>query len=140
MAAGLAFMLIMLSSCGSIKKRAASDSSEAMPDTSSVNSKDIEDITSLDPIERLSGSFYIDGDKSAASVVIEPDSNFTAYYASGTAEQQGYVRYETDNSGYHVYVFYTNEGKPYMGFVDSGESKISEFETGNGSYRYVRVE
>ena len=72
--------------------------------------------------------------------MIESDGSFTAYYASGTAEQEGYVRYEAEESGFHVYVFYTEEGKPYMGFVDSGENKISEFETGNGSYKFVRVE
>ena len=39
----------------------------------------------------------------------------------------------------YIFVFYTNEGKPYMGFVDTKENKITEFETGNGSFRYVRV-
>ena len=51
----------------------------------------------------------------------------------------GTVRYEANDAGFHVYVFYTDEGKPYMGFVDRGEPRISEFETGNGGYRYVRV-
>ena len=49
------------------------------------------------------------------------------------------VRARPSLSCFHVYVFYTDEGKPYMGFVDSGEPRISEFETGNGGYRYVRV-
>ena len=95
-----------------------------------------------DPIGRLAGKFCIDGDSSASSVVIESDGTFTAYYASGTVEQRGTVRYETDDTSgrsLHVYVFYTDEGKPYMGFVDSGEAPISEFETGNGSNRFVRV-
>ena len=139
-AAGMTILLLLLSSCGTDETGSSAEFSETKPDISSVNSIDNTDTASLDPIERLSGLFYIDGDRSAASVAIETDGSFTTYYASGTAEQQGSVRYETDASGFHVYVFYTDEGKPYMGFVDSGESKISAFETGNGSYRYVRVE
>jgi hypothetical protein len=144
--AGAAALCIMLclSSCGSAAKEEHSpdtgyESAAAVGEQSQVK----EDPASSDPIERLSGRYYIDGDAAAASVVIDSDGSFTACYASGTVEQKGYVRYETDHSGensYHVYVFYTDEGKPYMGFVDSGESRISEFETGNGSYRYVRVE
>lgn len=139
-AAVLTTMLVMLSSCG--KDNYSISSNGNMNDKSEVSSAaSIEYNDSMsDPIERLSGTFYIDGDRSAASVVIESDGSFTAYYASGTAEQEGYVRYEAEESGFHVYVFYTEEGKPYMGFVDSGENIISEFETGNGSYKFVRVE
>lgn len=137
-------ILLCLSSCGSVSKEgnssdAAYESAAAVDD----HSQEKEGAASSDPIERLSGRYFIDGDATAASVVIEADGSFTAYYASGTVEQKGNVRYETNSAGdnrYHVYVFYTDEGKPYMGFVDSGESRISEFETGNGSYRYVRVE
>ena len=139
-AAVLTTMLVMLSSCGKGKYSISSNGNmNDKSEVSSAASNENNDSMS-DPIERLSGTFYIDGDRSAASVVIESDGSFTAYYASGTAEQEGYVRYEAEDSGFHVYVFYTEEGKPYMGFVDSGENKISEFETGNGSYKFVRVE
>lgn len=120
--------------------RTAGNDSSALP---ADHSGLAEDNTPSDPIERLSGRYYIDGDKTGSSVEVDADGRFTAYYASGTVEQTGYVRYEADNPGektFYVYVFYTDEGKPYMGFVDSGESRISAFETGNGDYRYVRVD
>lgn len=135
-------LCILLSACGSDKKAASSEESNGTPDISSESAGDNSQDHLADPMERLSGRFYIDGDSSAASVVIESDGSFTAYYASGTVEQEGYVKYEADanNPKFYVYVFYTDEGKPYMGFVDSGENKISAFETGNGSYRYARVD
>ena len=141
-AAALAASLALFSSCGTDQGSASTDNNGNMAgysDQSAESSAANEKNSSADPIGRLSGKFCIDGNTDAASVVIDEDGRFTAYYASGTAEQSGYVRYEADDSGYHVYVFYTDEGKPYMGFVDSGESRISEFETGNGGYRYVRV-
>ncbi len=138
--ASLASLLIVISSCGSDGEIVSSVSSGQNSDSTSVSSAADEGTDRSDPIERLAGRYFIDGDNTAASVLINADGSFVAYYASGTAEQQGYVRYEADDSGYNVYVFYTDEGKPYMGFVDSGESRISEFETGNGSYRYARVD
>ena len=138
-------LILLLSSCGSGEKGASSgDVSIESSDKQLITSYDGDDESaSVDPIERLSGKYYIDGDQTAPRVEITSDGSFTAFYATGTVEQTGYVRYEADNSdygNYFVYVFYTDEGKPYMGFVDSGENKISEFETGNGSYKYVRVE
>lgn len=135
-------LCILLSACGSDKKAASSEESNGTPDISSKSAGDNSEDHLADPMERLSGRFYIDGDSSAASVVVKSDGSFTAYYASGTVEREGYVKYEADanNPKFYVYVFYTDEGKPYMGFVDSGENKISAFETGNGSYRYVRVD
>ena len=144
--AGVAALCVMLclGSCGAAsEKEPSSDTVHESASSAGDRFQEKEEAASADPLERLSGKFFIDGDAAAASVVIAPDGRFTTYYASGTVEQKGYVRYETDQSGeknYHVYVFYTDEGKPYMGFVDSGESRISEFETGNGGYRYVRVE
>ena len=145
LAAGLASLWIVLGlcSCGSDGKEDPSSGASQGRETVSENSHTNEDPASSDPIERLSGRFYIDGDTNAACVEILADGSFIAYYASGTEEQKGTVRYETDDTGeksFHVYVFYTEEGRPYMGFVDSGEQRISEFETGNGDYRYVRVE
>ena len=98
----LTTMLVMLSSCG--KDNYSISSNGNMNDKSEVSSAaSIEYNDSMsDPIERLSGTFYIDGDRSAASVVIESDGSFTAYYASGTAEQEGYVRYEAEESGFHL--------------------------------------
>ena len=132
-----AVLCLILSGCGSSDKLSSSSGS----DSTGINSAYVTDndsITQTDPIARLAGTFYIDGDTSAAYVTVAEDGSFTAFYASGTMEQQGYVKYETNDS-HHVFVFYTNEGKPYMGFVDTKENKITEFETGNGSFRYVRV-
>ena len=113
LAIGLAAFCIMLTSCGTGKVGVSSELPDESTDVITAAS-DGGDNSMSDPIERLSGKFHIDGDVSA--------------------------RYESDESGLNVYVFYTDEGKPYMGFADSGESRISEFETGNGSYRYVRTE
>ena len=137
--------MMLLFSCGSGNNAVSSD----VPSDSNDNMATVHNGTSQNqpvpdnPMERLAGRFYIDGDTSAASVVIVADGSFTAYYASGTVEQTGYVRYENDatnNSALNVFVFYTDEGKPYMGFVDSGEAHISEFETGNGSFHYIRAD
>lgn len=97
-------------------------------------------------IGRLAGSWYIDGDTSAAHVDITSNGRFAAYYATGNVEVEGYIRYEDEEieEGYDplsVYMFYTDDGDAYMGFVDSGEKFISEFEVGNGGGpRYVRVD
>ena len=133
-------LALLFGSCGRRTDGASSsangeEAGSIPPTASSENTGNV----TADPMERLTGTFCIDGDETAASVVINPDRSFTAYYASGTPEQSGTVRYEANDAGFHVYVFYTDEGKPYMGFVDSGEPRISEFETGNGGYRYVRV-
>ena len=142
--AAMILLGIILSSCGSDTKQDSSAIPDPSDDISSIArvDEDSKPGHADDPIDRLAGVFYIDGDTSASCVEINSDGSFTAYYASGTVEQEGYVKYEADanNPKFYVYVFYTDEGKPYMGFVDSGENKISAFETGNGSYRYARVD
>ena len=139
----VAALCLLLTACGTDEQKTASSETETNLAVSSETADPMAD-QSRDPIERLAGIFYIDGDTSAARVVVNGDGRFVAYYASGTEEQRGYVSYERDDStgslNVYVYVFYTDEGKPYMGFVDTGENRISEFETGNGSFRYVRVD
>ena len=136
----LAALIFMFCSCGEEPKVSVASSDGAGPAVSS------EEVVSAkhqhqDPMKRLAGTYYIDGDTTAAYVTVSEDGSFAAFYASGTEELRGTVRYQQDDSdsGLNVYVFYTEEGKPYMGVVDTGENKISGFETGNGSFRYVRV-
>ena len=132
----VAVLCVALSACGSSGESPSSAESGTPAASSSMTADP--SATESDPFVRLAGTFYIDGDTSASHVTIGEDGSFTAYYASGTVEQRGIVRYEANESAY-VYVFYTDEGKPYMGFIDTGENQIAEFETGNGSFRYVRV-
>jgi len=137
----LAFSTVVffgLSGCGSPEKLSSSSDYDST-ELNSAYVTDNDSVTDWDPFARIAGTFYIDGDTSAAYVTVDEDGSFTAFYASGTVEQHGYIRHEKNDSHY-VFVFYTHEGKPYMGFVDTGEKTISEFETGNGSFRYVRVQ
>ncbi len=138
-------LCVLFCSCGQGSDSAdpnRSGHSDTLPSASQDNAGDPS--SSSDPMERLAGTYYIDGEPSAAYVEITTDGSFTAYYASGNVERTGYVRYKEDNSNqsktFYVYVFYTDEGNPYMGFVDSGEARISEFETGNGSVVYKRID
>lgn len=103
--------------------------------TSSYSKGELSDNPLADPIGRLAGRYFVDGDTTAASLVVSADGSFAAYYAGGTLEESGYVRYEaeiTEGGVLYVYVFYTDNGNPFMGFIDSGEAVINEFETGNG--------
>lgn len=136
--AAMILLGIILSSCGSDTKQDSSAIPDPSDDISSIAQVDEDSKPGHadDPIDRLAGVFYIDGDTSASCVEINSDGSFTAYYASGNVEQTGYVRFEEDNtnqnSKFYVYVFYTDEGNPYMGFVYGGEEHIDQFETGNG--------
>lgn len=137
-----ACLLLCLVSCGQGGKDTAAASGAENKNGEPVSSAAVGGVTYADPFGRLAGTYYIDGDTSAAHVTVTADGTFTAYYASGTVEEKGTVRYESGSpeaGTLPLFVFYTAEGNPYMGFVDSGEAEIAGFETGNGDWRYVRV-
>ena len=98
--AAMILLGIILSSCGSDTKQDSSAIPDPSDDISSIArvDEDSKPGHADDPIDRLAGVFYIDGDTSASCVEINSDGSFTAYYASGNVEQTGYVRFEEDNT------------------------------------------
>lgn len=89
----------------------------------------------------LAGYWFIDGDPSAASFHITEDGKFTAYYASGTVENNGIVRrvFDSEINNYY-YCMYLESGKLYEAFADDGEKEKTDIYMGNGGFpHYVKL-
>lgn len=78
----------------------------------------------------IDGDWYIDGEYDAAHISISSSGNFTAYYANGNIENTGYIKHEAkekDGVVIYWYMLYTNDDKPYIGFIDDGSERKLDF-------------
>ena len=110
------------------------ESAETTPEATG-NEQEKADFSSID------GDWYIDGDINAAHITINSSGEFTSYYANGSVENTGYVKYETKESedgANNWYVLYTNDGNTYLSFIDDGREEKLDFYVGNdNSVHYV---
>ena len=106
--AAMILLGIILSSCGSDTKQDSSAIPDPSDDISSIArvDEDSKPGHADDPIDRLAGVFYIDGDTSASCVEINSDGSFTAYYASGNVEQTTAAVSSTKESIPDIFQFY----------------------------------
>jgi len=89
----------------------------------------------------IAGDWYIDGDPSAASIHIEPDGTFRAYYATGYLECEGSIRYESEiieDTTIYWYMLYSGDGEFFTGFVDDESSVKTDLYAGNGGYPHYQ--
>lgn len=87
----------------------------------------------------IAGTWYIDGDPTAASIKISADGKFKTYYASGNLENEGTIRRESEEiEGTTIYWYnlYDKDGKYVMGFADTGSS--TDLYVGNGASPHYR--
>lgn len=83
----------------------------------------------------IDGDWYIDGDPDAAHISVSNTGTFTAYYADGSIENTGYVKYERDEIDDAVsywYAFYTDDDELYIIFMDDGTERKLDFYPQNG--------
>ncbi|MBR6717378.1 MAG: hypothetical protein IKI77_03425 [Oscillospiraceae bacterium] len=89
----------------------------------------------------IAGDWYIDGDPATASIHIEPDGTFKTYYASGNLENEGTIRYESEEIGgtpVYWYMLYGRDGEHIMSFVDDGSAVKTDLYVGNGAYPHYQ--
>lgn len=91
----------------------------------------------------IAGYWYIDGDTAAASIHMTADGRFDAYYASGSLENEGTIRYEEEvieDTTIHWYMLYGDDGEFFTGFVDDGTAEKTDLYAGNGGEpHYVKL-
>ena len=89
----------------------------------------------------IAGTWYIDGDPTAASIKISADGKFKTYYASGNLENEGTIRYESEEIGgtpVYWYMLYGRDGEHIMSFVDDGSAVKTDLYVGNGAYPHYQ--
>lgn len=109
------------------------------PEISAESSTEKPAETDSDNFSSIDGYWYIDGEYDAAHIFISSSGTFTAYYANGNIENTGYIKYEEDeDTSKNWYMFYTNDDKLYISFIDDGSERKLDFYTGNNnSVHYV---
>ena len=89
----------------------------------------------------LAGYWFIDGDTTLASMYIDKDGNFEAYYASGNTEATGYIQSvfnPTINNFY--YTMYLDNGEVFNTFADDGLAYKTDIYMGTeGTPHFVKV-
>lgn len=91
----------------------------------------------------IAGDWFIDGDPSLEYMHIGADGSFSTYTSSGDLENEGSIRYESEEIGGTIvywYSLYSSDNEFVMGFVDDGSSYKTDIYIGNGAYpHYSRV-
>ena len=121
----------------------AETTEEATPEkkTETTTAKEATSAANAADYSGLAGSWYIDGDPSAASFHITEDGKFTAYYANGLVENKGIVRrvFDSEINNYY-YCMYLDSGDLYEAFADDGEKEKTDIYMGNGGFpHYVKL-
>ena len=81
----------------------------------------------------IAGYWYIDGDPHTASIHIYADGRFETFYATGSPEDKGQIKYELDEDlNNYYYMFYSDTNGFIMGFADDGEKVKNDIYMGNG--------
>lgn len=156
--------LLMLTSCGTVDDSEKSEDS-SVPETTTVSEEATEEVTAepteettaevtteafevnteeleVEPdFESIAGLWYIDGDYSLASMIIDNDGTFKTYYADGNPENEGTIRYEDeeiDGKVIHWYVLYDKNDEMIMGFVDDGSESKTDIYIGNDGFPHFQ--
>lgn len=82
------------------------------------------------PFARTAGTWRLDGATDTASIEMDGQGGFTAYYASGSVEARGYLDYEDEyGDGFLRYDMYTADGEWFCSFYFDSDT---QFHIGNG--------